>query len=793
MEKRNRVVRFISVVLCAVCLCVGTIQNKTAQVQILDETVALSSTVGNLLTEGDTDVCVIPDKYNTGAKGELISVMSDCYISGVKFGTTGTTDRKLDLYYQTVEVPNTIIVENYDFSASDFKVYNVAKVEKAVTVIYRNCKFQSYTISGAGKVSHQFENCTFTHFAGANATFKNCYFGGGTDGDGINPSFNCTFTNCMIADLVQKADVAGEKHIDGYQIFGSTDGTDNTNIHLNNCRFEMPYIPFSTPSGALNSPLSIIMRYSDADDISFDNCYINGGLYYAMMVLANGNNVTNLSFKNIHLGETSKNPYNCDSEFKALLESNACITDTLYVASVRKMQDGIHLSVTNDTDEERILSVLTDAGVEEFHIPACPKGIDLVQDTVNYSDFPFDMDIVIADTEWVACFDTTDNAEQIRFVNWSNANVYADLNYLFPVKESVSAPIVGSVAPGNVGMTIDKNMASDETEEVVDKNTASSDVVVSGDKNTTKEEIDNEIVLDSSMNIAEYAGVCGNNVQYSLKNGILTLSGTGATYNYHSGKTAPWYDVRSEVLEVKVEEGITNIGNQLFAECTNLKHVILPEGVSAIGSNVFKRCSSLEYICIPQTLTSIGERSFTSSLKNVEYGGTDEEWDAIVIGNYNDGLLKADISYKEAEYILYSGMCGDCVEWTYSSNGTLTLSGQGSTYNYHSGKTAPWFSYAPQINNIVIEDGVTVIGNFIFRDCCNVVSLELPESVVMVGTNSFSRCKRLSELKCSVGLKVIGKNAFAATNITTVYYNGTLTEWNTISGNCLTTANVIYY
>lgn len=763
MKKRKKVFQIVSLFLLVSVLCVNSSQNAGELVQITDEKVALSGTAGSRLTEGEADLCIIPDKYNTGAQGNLTPVTSDCYISGVKFGTTGVSDRKLDLYYQSGEVPNVILVENYDFSSSDFKVHNVAKVEKPVTVIFRNCKFQSYTISGSGKVSHQFENCTFTHFAGSDSSFTDCYFGSGTDGDGINPGKNCTFKNCMIADLIQSAEVAGDKHIDGFQIFGSSDGDNNSNISLENCRFEMPAIPFASPSGAMNCPVSIIMRYSDAENISFKNCHINGGLYYAMMILKNENSVNNLTLEKIYLGESSKSPYHCDGNFEGLITRNTSATEYLYVASVRKMSDGIHLSVTNDTNEERILSVLTEKGVEKFDIPACPKGMDLTADTLTYSDFPFDLDIVIPDAEWVVCYDTTGSAEQIRFVNWSGKDVYVDVDALFPKEEKADMVIGGSIS-------------------------------VSGAESTNKEGFvqseKKENITGSEMPGIVMQGQCGETAKYVLSNGVLTISGTGATGNYHSGNTAPWYEYRAEIKEAVICEGITHLGNQLFVDCRNLGKVTLEEGVKTIGSNVFKRCNNIQQLYLPRSLEAIGSRSFSSSINSVVFGGTIDEWGSIAFGSYNEALLKSDIAYQD--FILYSGMCGENVAWTYSSEGKLTLSGKGATYNYHSGNTAPWFAYASEIKNIEIKEGVTAIGNYIFRDCARVKSVVLPDSVTMVGVNSFSRCKGLTELTCTSSLTSMGKNSFAATSISTVFFSGNNDEWNQISGNALTKATVVY-
>ncbi len=242
----------------------------------------------------------------------------------------------------------------------------------------------------------------------------------------------------MIADLIHPADEVHDNHVDGFQIFGSTEG-DNVNIHLNNCRFEVPNIPFSKPSGAMNCPITITMRYSNADDISFENCYVNGGVYYAMGLSQIEQKITNLSVENVHLGGNSKSMYVCDMpEYDDMLKQNVTLTDALYVSSVRRLDDGVHLSVTNDTRIERKLAIVTDQGVQQtFLIPACPYGREIEEDTMTYQDFPFDLDVKIPDADWVVCYDITDTVDQIRFVNWSENDVYLDadtLEFMSPVR-----------------------------------------------------------------------------------------------------------------------------------------------------------------------------------------------------------------------------------------------------------------------------------------------------------------------------------------------------------------------
>ena len=59
------------------------------------------------------------------------------------------------------------------------------------------------------------------------------------------------------------------------------------------------------------------------------------------------------------------------------------------------------------------------------------------------------------------------------------------------------------------------------------------------------------------------SGSCGENVSWSLENGVLTISGTGSTDDYTTGQT-PWYSSRNAIRSVVVSDGVTRIGNRLL-------------------------------------------------------------------------------------------------------------------------------------------------------------------------------------------------------------------------------------
>lgn len=101
-------------------------------------------------------------------------------------------------------------------------------------------------------------------------------------------------------------------------------------------------------------------------------------------------------------------------------------------------------------------------------------------------------------------------------------------------------------------------------------------------------------------------GSAGKNVKWELKNGILTISGSGEMKNF--GKEQPWHP--DFVKELIVEEGITNIGDNLCYGSINLINVSLPTSIKTIGKGAFRGCKKLAYIHIPYGVEEIGDKSF---------------------------------------------------------------------------------------------------------------------------------------------------------------------------------------
>jgi len=107
-----------------------------------------------------------------------------------------------------------------------------------------------------------------------------------------------------------------------------------------------------------------------------------------------------------------------------------------------------------------------------------------------------------------------------------------------------------------------------------------------------------------------------------------------------------------------------------------------------------------------------------------------------------------------------SGITGD-VEWKYSDN-TLTIFGTGEMGNYNmSDNNAPWrAAYSNAIKTVIIEDGVTSIGDFAFYGCTSLASVTIPGSVTLIRYAAFSDCSSLKEITIPESVESIGSSAF---------------------------------
>lgn len=294
------------------------------------------------------------------------------------------------------------------------------------------------------------------------------------------------------------------------------------------------------------------------------------------------------------------------------------------------------------------------------------------------------------------------------------------------------------------------------------------------------------------------SGSCGDNLTWNLDEttGVLTISGTGQMNNYSSSSTADFRAYKSQITEVVIESGITSIGNVAFRQCSALTSVTIPDSVTSIGDSAFYQCFALTSINIPDSVTSIGYMAFAicSALKSVTIGNGVTSIGKYVFSNcsaltkitflgeqptlgssafnlgnvtatiYSNGWASDDVfttaikgGYTTFVYRL-GGACGDDAQWEFN-NGVLRIYGTGAMYDYEYG-TAPWNEYLDDITSVVVEDGITVIGEYAFDSCENMTSATMGNSVTTIKDYAFRYCYAMESITLSNGLTTIADFVF---------------------------------
>lgn len=103
--------------------------------------------------------------------------------------------------------------------------------------------------------------------------------------------------------------------------------------------------------------------------------------------------------------------------------------------------------------------------------------------------------------------------------------------------------------------------------------------------------------------------------------------------------------------------------------------------------------------------------------------------------------------------------CGANLTWTLSSSGVLTISGLGDMDDFNYG-SAPWKDDRDSITKVIVEEGVTSIGEQAFYWCRKLTSVQLPETVTSIGKEAFQNCNSLISVNIPSGVTSIGKWTF---------------------------------
>ena len=161
-----------------------------------------------------------------------------------------------------------------------------------------------------------------------------------------------------------------------------------------------------------------------------------------------------------------------------------------------------------------------------------------------------------------------------------------------------------------------------------------------------------------------------------------------------------------ETIDLSAVEN-TEISDEAFKGCYNLKTLRLPAELTQIGYMATAECVNLESIVIPASVEEIGDRAFEDcrSLQSITFGGANP-----APGRFNAPAASAS---------------------------QLRRIGNWAFYNAH------------ELQNLEIPEGVTEIGDGAFYGCTYLEEMVLPSSVQSIGDNCFALCAKLTKITCN--------------------------------------------
>jgi hypothetical protein len=130
---------------------------------------------------------------------------------------------------------------------------------------------------------------------------------------------------------------------------------------------------------------------------------------------------------------------------------------------------------------------------------------------------------------------------------------------------------------------------------------------------------DTAIVLEKG----DLSGALTSTMNYTLKGGILSITGSGDMPNWETYNYIPWKNEMGSIRAVSIGEGVTSVGVGAFYEAASLREVSLPSTLKNIYAYAFYGCSSLQSLKIPASVTNLAGYALANcrSLNSLTFEG----------------------------------------------------------------------------------------------------------------------------------------------------------------------------
>lgn len=279
-----------------------------------------------------------------------------------------------------------------------------------------------------------------------------------------------------------------------------------------------------------------------------------------------------------------------------------------------------------------------------------------------------------------------------------------------------------------------------------------------------------------SIRVSKNSEKCGDNLDWSLENGVLTISGAGEMYNYFAQKGfgPPWYDRIGEVQTVIVGSGVESVGGYAFTDAVALTSVTIPDSTWLIGDHAFQNsglidvylpdadylnvqgyafesCQNLQTVSIGKYPEKILEYAFANcpKLHTITYRGLfhnismEEEFHGITATiEYPCNLSQLYQDYfqcsEEDGNRIVLNQIQDMQE--YSTDADLNFC---KYHTYENGVCTECGAYVE--HTLMIPEGVETISSEAFSET-NAEVIVVPESVGVIEAKAFANSKNLRTL-----------------------------------------------
>lgn len=227
--------------------------------------------------------------------------------------------------------------------------------------------------------------------------------------------------------------------------------------------------------------------------------------------------------------------------------------------------------------------------------------------------------------------------------------------------------------------------------------------------------------------LGEYSDLVNSSSEFDIRDGVL--------YKYFGCSE-----------EVTVPYEVKSIAAGAFKGNATLRSVYIGGITAGIGTEAFEGCSSLSYVYLSQSVKTIKDRAFggCGSLARVVIDASVPPKTGKEVFPLNDGLVIEVIDGAREVYAR---------EWKryeklIVENGFTVVDGV-------------LVCYKGIAKDVIVPEGVTELGKYVFQGCAYMETLTLPEGLIKLGDGAINSCNSLRSIKFPDSLSDIGTDSLS--------------------------------